>query len=81
MSGLTHFDKNGQAIMVDVGSKQITDRLALAHARIHMKPETLELILSGKSKKGDVLGVARIAGIMAAKRNPGTHTTGASTAA
>jgi cyclic pyranopterin monophosphate synthase len=70
MSKLTHFDENGQATMVDVGSKHITDRLASAHARIHMKPETLELILSGKSKKGDVLGVARIAGIMAAKRTP-----------
>lgn len=70
MSKLTHFDKDGQAIMVDVGPKRITERLATAHAKIHMKPETLELILTGKSKKGDVLGVARIAGIMAAKRTP-----------
>ncbi|MGC8603772.1 MAG: cyclic pyranopterin monophosphate synthase MoaC [Desulfomonilaceae bacterium] len=70
MSELTHFDKKGQAIMVDVGPKQVTERLAVATGRIYMKPETLELILGGKTKKGDVLGVSRIAGIMAAKKTP-----------
>lgn len=70
MSELTHFDEKGQAIMVDVGPKQITERLAVAHAKVYMKPETLELILRGATKKGDVFGVARIAGIMAAKKTP-----------
>lgn len=70
MSELTHFDEKGQAIMVDVGPKQITERLAVAHAKVYMKPETLELILRGEAKKGDVLGVSRIAGIMAAKKTP-----------
>ncbi len=68
MSGLTHFDAEGRAVMVDVGSKAITDRSATAKARVVMQPATLELIKSGTAKKGDVLGVARIAGIMAAKR-------------
>jgi len=68
MSELTHFDEKGQAIMVDVGPKQITERLAVARAQIYMKPETLELILRCEAKKGDVLGVSRIAGIMAAKK-------------
>lgn len=70
MSELTHFDEKGQAIMVDVGAKQITQRVALARATIYMKPETLELVLRGATKKGDVLGVARVAGIMAAKKTP-----------
>ncbi len=70
MSELTHFDEKGQAIMVDVGPKEITERLAVAHAKVYMKPETLELILRGTTKKGDVFGVARIAGIMAAKKTP-----------
>ncbi|MHB8202685.1 MAG: cyclic pyranopterin monophosphate synthase MoaC [Desulfomonilaceae bacterium] len=70
MSELTHFDEKGQAIMVDVGPKQITERLAVAHGKVYMKPETLELILRGEAKKGDVLGVSRIAGIMAAKKTP-----------
>jgi cyclic pyranopterin monophosphate synthase len=67
MTELTHFDDKGQAVMVDVGSKQVTERVAIARSQIILKPETMELILSGESKKGDVFGVARIAGIMAAK--------------
>lgn len=65
---LTHIDDHGNAHMVDVSSKAITDRTAIATAKVLMQPETLALILEGKAKKGDVLGVARIAGIMAAKR-------------
>jgi cyclic pyranopterin phosphate synthase len=68
MKGLTHFDAAGQASMVDVSAKPETVRNATARARITMQPETLTLILSGTAKKGDVLGVARLAGIMAAKR-------------
>ncbi len=67
-SPLTHFDAQGQAHMVDVGAKAATHRIAVATGRIEMKPETLALVESGTAKKGDVLGVARIAGIMAAKR-------------
>jgi cyclic pyranopterin phosphate synthase len=67
-SPLTHFDANGQAHMVDVGTKAATHRIAIAQGRIAMNPSTLTLILEGTAKKGDVLGVARIAGIMAAKR-------------
>jgi len=70
MTDLTHFDEKGQAIMVDVGSKEITERVAVARGEISMKLETLNLILEGRAKKGDVLGVARIAGIMAAKKTP-----------
>lgn len=66
--GLTHFDAHGQAHMVDVGGKEPTHRVAVAEGRIVMKPETLEIIQKGTAKKGDVLGVARIAGIMAAKQ-------------
>jgi cyclic pyranopterin monophosphate synthase len=65
---LTHFDESGQAHMVDVGAKKNTHRIAVATGRICMKPETLDIIQSGTAKKGDVLGVARIAAIMAAKR-------------
>jgi cyclic pyranopterin phosphate synthase len=65
---LTHFDAAGQAAMVDVSGKGETPREATACARITMQPATLALILSGTAKKGDVLGVARLAGIMAAKR-------------
>ncbi|NVM78035.1 cyclic pyranopterin phosphate synthase [Duganella sp. SG902] len=65
---LTHFDATGQAHMVDVGAKADTHRIALATGSIRMKPETLAIILSGTAKKGDVLGIARIAAIMAAKR-------------
>ena len=67
---LTHFDADGQAHMVDVSAKDITDRIAIAKAWIKMKPETLALIESGTAKKGDVAGVARLAGIMAAKKTP-----------
>jgi cyclic pyranopterin monophosphate synthase len=70
MNELTHFDKKGQARMVDVGEKDITVREAVARGEVHMKPETLDLIMEGRAKKGDVLGVARIAGIMAAKKTP-----------
>jgi len=65
---LTHFDATGQAHMVDVGAKQETHRVALAGGTIRMKPETLAIITGGTAKKGDVLGIARIAAIMAAKR-------------
>jgi cyclic pyranopterin phosphate synthase len=68
MSGLTHLDAEGRARMVDVGAKPETDRAATARARVVMRPETLRLIREGGAAKGDVLGVARIAGIMAAKR-------------
>ena len=67
-SPLTHFDAQGQAHMVDVAAKAATHRIAVAHGRIAMKPATLALIVSGSAKKGDVLGIARIAGIMAAKK-------------
>lgn len=66
--GLTHFDATGQAHMVDVGAKQPTHRVAVAEGRICMQPATLDIIQKGTSKKGDVLGIARIAGIMAAKQ-------------
>jgi cyclic pyranopterin phosphate synthase len=65
---LTHFDAGGQAHMVDVGAKNETHRIAVAAGTIRMLPATLELVKSGTAKKGDVLGVARIAAIMAAKR-------------
>ncbi len=68
MSKLTHFNSSGDAHMVDVGDKAINKRIAVAEGRITMQPETLVLILKGEAKKGDVLGVARIAGIMAAKK-------------
>jgi cyclic pyranopterin phosphate synthase len=68
MSKLTHFNQAGEAHMVDIGEKASTARRAIAGGRIVMQPETLDLILQGKHKKGDVLGVARIAGIMATKR-------------
>ncbi len=67
-SPLTHFDATGQAHMVDVGAKDETARMAVATGTIRMRPETLALIQSGTAKKGDVLGVARIAAIMASKR-------------
>ena len=69
MSGkLTHFDGEGRAHMVDVGDKEVTDRIATAACHITMLPETYAIITEGRAKKGDVLGVARLAGIMAAKR-------------
>ena len=67
-SDLTHFNPAGEAYMVDVGAKQITRRIASAEGTIQMQPETLQRILAGGHKKGDVLGIARIAGIMGAKK-------------
>ncbi len=68
MAGLTHFNNAGDARMVDVGAKAVTRRRAVAEGLIRMRPETLALIERGEHRKGDVLGVARIAGIMGAKR-------------
>jgi cyclic pyranopterin monophosphate synthase len=68
MAEFTHFDEKGQALMVDVGEKDITIRVAVARGEIRMNPDTLKLIVEGRAKKGDVLGVARLAGIMAAKK-------------
>jgi cyclic pyranopterin phosphate synthase len=66
--GLTHLDETGKARMVDVGAKDDSQRVAIARGRILMRPETLDLVESGTVKKGDVLTVARVAGIQAAKR-------------
>lgn len=68
MNGLTHLDENGQARMVEVGAKEITRREAVARGEVAMRPGTLDMILEGKTPKGEVFGVARIAGIMAAKK-------------
>lgn len=65
---LTHIDGRGKARMVDVTAKDVTERVATARGRVLMKRETLDLVLANEMKKGDVLGVARVAGIMAAKR-------------
>lgn len=65
---LSHFDEAGQAHMVDVSDKEVTDRIAVAEGCVKMRPETLDYVLKGSAKKGDVLGIARIAGIMAAKK-------------
>ncbi|HYB10115.1 MAG TPA: cyclic pyranopterin monophosphate synthase MoaC [Alphaproteobacteria bacterium] len=70
VAGLTHFDKEGKAVMVDVSAKAETARVAIAKGSVLMAPATLERIVEGGVKKGDVLGVARLAGIMAAKRTP-----------
>ena len=70
MTKLNHFNDAGDAHMVDVGGKQVSLRKAIAQGRIQMQAETLQHIIDGKHKKGDVLGVARIAGIMAAKKTP-----------
>ncbi len=67
-SPLTHFDADGQAHMVDVGAKAETRRVAVATGRIHMLPATFDMVKSGSAKKGDVLGIARIAAIQASKR-------------
>ena len=67
-TGLTHFDAQGQAHMVDVAAKAATHRVAVAGGRIRMQPQTLDAIVQGSARKGDVLGVARLAGIMAAKK-------------
>ena len=69
-TGLTHFDAKGSAHMVDVGAKPATARVAVASGRIVMRPQTLRLIAAGRAKKGDVLGIARVAAIQAAKRTP-----------
>ncbi len=70
MTKLTHFDAQGNAVMVDVGAKPETERSATAAGSVHMRPETVRLILDGGVKKGDVLSVAQLAGIMAAKKTP-----------
>jgi cyclic pyranopterin phosphate synthase len=70
MSEFTHFNASGEAHMVNVGDKPSTRRRAVTEGQIQMQPDTLQMILQGSHKKGDVLGVARIAGIMAAKRAP-----------
>ncbi|WP_415234456.1 cyclic pyranopterin monophosphate synthase MoaC [Pseudorhodobacter sp.] len=68
MSGLTHFDAAGHAHMVDVSAKPVTARIAVAQSAVKMAPETLAIITDGRAAKGDVLGIARLAGIMAAKK-------------
>ena len=68
MSGITHIDAAGNAVMVDVGDKAVTERIATACGAVIMAPETLEMIEKGQAKKGDVLAVAQLAGIMAAKK-------------
>jgi len=68
MSDLTHFNSAGDAHMVDVGDKAVTHRVAVAGGSIRMLPATFEMVCAGTHKKGDVLGIARVAGIMAAKR-------------
>jgi len=70
MSELTHFDERGNAAMVDVGDKEITERTATAAGTVTMAPATMKLIVDGGVKKGDVLSVARLAGIMGAKKTP-----------
>lgn len=68
MTGFSHFDEHGKAAMVDIGAKAETARVAVARGRVTMQPETLALVKAGQMGKGDALGVARLAGIMAAKR-------------
>ena len=68
MSELTHLDANGNAVMVDVGEKQVTRRQAIAVGRITMNADCFAMVAQRRAKKGDVLGVAQVAGIMAAKR-------------
>ena len=68
MSGFTHIDRDGNAVMVDVGDKAVTERIATARGAVIMDPQTLDMIQKGQAKKGDVLGVAQLAGIMAAKK-------------
>jgi cyclic pyranopterin phosphate synthase len=70
MSGFTHFDDQGNARMVDVGGKEVTERVATAQGSVLMQPATIALIRQGGIKKGDVLSVARLAGIMGAKKTP-----------
>jgi len=68
MADFTHFDKKGDAAMVDIGGKEVTQRTAIARGRIFMADKTLQMIADGDHKKGDVLAIARLAGIMAAKK-------------
>lgn len=68
MTALTHFNQSGEVHMVDVGEKAITQRIAVTEGYIEMQPETLKLIVDGRHQKGDVLAIARIAGIMASKK-------------
>ena len=70
MATLTHFDSDGNAVMVDVSAKDETERVATAAGAVVMQPETVQLIADGGVKKGDVLSVARLAGIMGAKKTP-----------
>ncbi len=70
MAKLTHFDDEGSPQMVDVSEKDVTNRIARAEGWVRMAPETLEIIEKGQAKKGDVVGVAQLAGIMAAKKTP-----------
>jgi cyclic pyranopterin monophosphate synthase len=70
MTQFTHFDEKGRAVMVDVADKDVTVREARARGEVRMQKETLDLILEGRAQKGDVLGIARVAGIMAAKKTP-----------
>lgn len=70
MAGLTHFDTKGDAHMVDVSDKAVTDRVAAAECHVKMARETFDIISEGRAKKGDVLAVARLAGIMGAKKTP-----------
>ena len=70
MSGLSHFDAKGDAHMVDVSDKPVTARVAVAEGWVRMAPETFAIITEGRAKKGDVIGIARLAGIMGAKKTP-----------
>lgn len=70
MADLTHFDAKGDAHMVDVSAKAVTDRVAVATGVVRMRPETLAMITQGTARKGDVLGVARLAGIMGPRKRP-----------
>jgi cyclic pyranopterin phosphate synthase len=70
MSGLSHFDEQGNAHMVDVSDKAVTDRIATAEGWVKMAKATFDIIAEGRAKKGDVIGVARLAGIMGAKKTP-----------
>lgn len=70
MADLTHFNESGRARMVDVSAKGSTERMAVAHGRVFMQPDTLEKIRKGKIEKGDVLAVAQVAAVMGAKRTP-----------
>lgn len=70
MAGLTHFDNKGDAHMVDVSDKAVTSRIAVAEGHVKMARDTFDLIAEGRAKKGDVLSVARLAGIMGAKKTP-----------